>query len=51
MDSYTTNTIFRETKYFQTLIMRMVNILTIARGDVCIVGSGKANIILPWVHK
>jgi hypothetical protein len=47
MDSYTTNTILRETKYFQTLTKRTGNILTIVGRDICIVGSGKATIILP----
>jgi hypothetical protein len=45
-DSCTTNTILRETKYFQTLIKRTGNILTIAESDTCIVGSEKATIIL-----
>jgi hypothetical protein len=47
VDICTTNTIFRETKYFQTLTKRMRNILTIAGRDTCIVGSAKATIILP----
>jgi hypothetical protein len=47
VDSCTTNTILRETKYFQTLTKRMRNILTIAGRDTCIVGSEKATIILP----
>jgi hypothetical protein len=47
VDSCTTNTILRETKYFQTLAKRMENILTITGRDTCIVGSGKATIILP----
>jgi hypothetical protein len=46
VDSCTTNTILRKTKYFQTLTKRMGNILTIAGRDVCIVGYGKATIIL-----
>jgi hypothetical protein len=46
-DSCITNIILRETKYFQTLTKRMGNILTIARRNTCIVGSGKATIILP----
>jgi hypothetical protein len=46
VDNYTTNTIHRKTKYFQTLTKRMGNILTIAGHDVCIVGSRKATIIL-----
>jgi hypothetical protein len=44
--NYTTNTILSETKYFQTLIKRAKNILTIAGHDICIVGSEKATIIL-----
>jgi hypothetical protein len=47
VDSCTTNTILRETKYFQTLTKRMRNILTIAGRDTCIVGSRKATVILP----
>jgi hypothetical protein len=47
MDSCTTHTILREIKYFQTLTKRMGNILTIARCNTCIVGSGKATIIVP----
>jgi hypothetical protein len=47
VDNCTTNTILREMKYFQTLTKRTGNILTIARCDTYIVGSGKATIILP----
>jgi hypothetical protein len=47
MDSYTTNTILREMKYFQNLRKRMGNILTIPGRDACIVGSRKATIMLP----
>jgi hypothetical protein len=47
MDSCTTNSIFRETKYFQTLTWRTGNILTIAGRDTNIVGSGRATIVLP----
>jgi hypothetical protein len=46
VDSCTTNTILRETKYFQTLTKRTGNILTFAEHDACIVGSKKATIIL-----
>jgi hypothetical protein len=46
VDSCTTNTILRDTKYFKTLTNRMGNILTVAGRDACIVGSGKATIIL-----
>jgi hypothetical protein len=47
VDNFTTNTILRETKYFQTLTKRTGNILTIAGCDTCIVGPRKAIIILP----
>jgi hypothetical protein len=47
VNSYTTNTILREIKYFQTLTKRTGNILTIIGRDACIVGSKKATIILP----
>jgi hypothetical protein len=46
VDSCTTNTILKKTKYFQTLTKRKKNILPIAGRDVCIVDSGKATIIL-----
>jgi hypothetical protein len=46
VDSCTTNTILRKTKYFQTLTKRTGNILTIAGCDTYIVGSRKATIIL-----
>jgi hypothetical protein len=46
VDSCTTNTIFREMKFFQTLTKRTRNILTIVGRDTCIVGSRKATIIL-----
>jgi hypothetical protein len=46
VNSYTTNTILREIKYFQTLTKRTGNILTIIGRDACIVGSKKATIIL-----
>jgi hypothetical protein len=41
--SCTTNSILRETKYFQTLTQRPVNVLTAER-DATIVGSGRATI-------
>jgi hypothetical protein len=47
VDSCTTNSILRETKYFQTLTRRTRNILTIAGRDTNIVGSGRASIVLP----
>jgi hypothetical protein len=40
VDSCTTNSILRETKYFKTLTRRTENILTIAGRDTNIVGSG-----------
>jgi hypothetical protein len=46
VNSCTTNTVLRKTKYFQTLTKRTGNILTIAGRDACIVGSGKVSIIL-----
>ena len=47
VDSGTTNSILRETKYFQTLTERQGNVLTIAGRDAMIVGTGKATITLP----
>jgi hypothetical protein len=47
VDSCTTNSILRETKYFQTLTRRFRNVLTIARRDATIVGFGRATITFP----
>ena len=47
VDSCTTNTIFRDTRYFQTLKKRTGNITTIAGSNANIVGIGKAIIVLP----
>jgi hypothetical protein len=47
VDSCTTNSILRETKYFQTLTKRTGNILTIVGGDAHTVGSRRATITLP----
>jgi len=47
VDSGTTNSILRDTKYFQTLTKRQGNVLTIAGRDATIVGSGCATITLP----
>ena len=46
VDSCTTNSIFRETKYFQTLKKSKENVLTIAGRDAMIVGFGHAIITL-----
>jgi hypothetical protein len=46
VDSCTTNSILRETKYFQTLTRRTENILTTAGCNTNIVGSGRATIVL-----
>jgi hypothetical protein len=47
VDSCTANSIFRETKYFQTLTQRYRNVLTIAGCDATIVGSGRSTITFP----
>jgi hypothetical protein len=47
VDSSTINSIFRETKYFQTLTQRSGNILTIVGRDATIVGSSRATITFP----
>jgi hypothetical protein len=47
MDSCTTNYMLRETKYFQTLIKRTENILTIVGRDMTIVDSRKCTVTLP----
>jgi hypothetical protein len=47
LDSCTINSIVREMKYFQTLIRRIGNILTITGRDTNIVGSRQATIVLP----
>ena len=47
VDSCTTHTILREVKFFQTLTKREGQVLTIARRDATIVGSGRATIVLP----
>jgi hypothetical protein len=44
VDSCTTNSILRETKYFETLTQRSENVLAIVRCDAMIVGSGRATI-------
>jgi hypothetical protein len=47
VDSCTTNSILRETKYFQTLTQRSENVLTIAGRDATIVGSSRGTIMFP----
>jgi hypothetical protein len=47
VDSCTTNSILRETKYFLTLIKSNGNVLTIVGRDAMIVGTGCAAITLP----
>jgi hypothetical protein len=47
VDSYTKNSILRETKYFQTLTRRSRNVLIIDGRDVMIVGFGRATIMFP----
>jgi hypothetical protein len=47
VDSCTTNSILRETKYFQTLIRRSKNDLAITGRDAKIVGSGSTTITFP----
>ena len=47
LDSAATNTILRETKYFQTLQKRTENIVTIAGSNDRIVGSSRAIVVLP----
>jgi hypothetical protein len=47
VDSCTTNSILKKTKYFQNLTKRTGNILTIVECDASIVGSGKVTITLP----
>ena len=46
VESGTTNSILRETKYFQTLTKKKGNVLTIAGRDATIVGTSRATIIL-----
>ena len=50
VDSCTTNTILRESSYFQTLKKSKGNVTTIAGRDAVIVGSGRATITLPMVY-
>ena len=47
VDNGTTNTILRETKYFQTLTNKNGNIMTIAGSNAHIVGTGSATLVLP----
>jgi hypothetical protein len=45
IDSAATNSILRETKYFQTLLKRTENITTIVGNNGRIVGSGRAIVV------
>jgi hypothetical protein len=47
VDSGTTITILRETRYFQTLTQKSGNIMTIAGSKAHIVGTGSATLVLP----
>jgi peptide/histidine transporter 3/4 len=47
VDSGTTNTILRETRYFQTLTKKSGNIMTIAGSNAHIVGTRSATLVLP----
>jgi peptide/histidine transporter 3/4 len=47
VDSGTTNTILRETRYFQALAKKSGNVMTIARSNAHIVGTGSATLVLP----
>jgi hypothetical protein len=47
VDSAATNSILRETKYFQTLRKRTENLLTIAGSNGRVIGSGRAVVVLP----
>ena len=47
IDSCTTDTILRDTRYFQTTRNKDENITTITGSDTHIVGVGRATIILP----
>ena len=47
IDSCTIDTIFRDTRYFQTIRKNDENITTITGSDTHIVGVGRATIILP----
>jgi hypothetical protein len=47
VDSGTTNTILRETRYFQILTKKSENIMTIAGSNAHIVSTGSATLVLP----
>jgi hypothetical protein len=51
VDSGTTNTILRETKYFHTLTKKNGNIMTIVGSNAHIVGTGSAHWFSRWVRK
>ena len=47
VDSATTHTILKDSKFFHTLADKGGNVTTIENYNVLIVGSGKASLILP----
>jgi peptide/histidine transporter 3/4 len=47
VDSGTTNTILRETRYLQILTKKSGNIVSIAKSNAHIVGTGSATLVLP----
>jgi len=47
IDSGTTNTILRDTRYFQTLTKKSGNIMTIAGSNAHIAGTESATIVIP----
>ena len=47
LDSATTHTIFRNDKYFSSLVMQKANVQTISGSINLIEGSGRANVLLP----
>ena len=51
VDSATTHTILKDRKFFHTLTEKRVSVTTIANGNVLIVDSGRASLILPMGTK
>ena len=47
VDSAATNSILRDTRFFETLRKRAENVLTIAGSNGRVVGSGRAIVVLP----